>query len=450
MGVALGVCAVLAACRKEAVEEPVAEKPQRIPRIVLVTIDALRADRLGVYGYTAKPTSPNIDAWARETAVFEHATSVAPWTVPSMSSVLTGYYPVEVGTYTNRARIRKDVRTLPEILRQEGFRTASFVSHPLLASKEVGFRRGFDEVFPSPEQVSRIKNEKVPFSMIEPLLMKWLDEHARDRFFLWIHNMDPHDPATEGNPYLAEPGWKGYPGEIRWMDEFAGRFVSRLRALGLWDEVLFIFSADHGEAFDDHGIIGHQNLLYDEALRVPLFVRFPGIQPRRIAEPVSLIDLFPTIADYAGLDVPKGVRGESLIPLIEQPGRSRANPYLFHSRWHFEGSYHKLAVRDRDWKLLVTTPDQNLSNPPTKEARENRFPKWDLDADGTKHELFNLRQDPGEKKNVAVENREVVSRMLGVMRDWQTRVAAEPAGGEAPISEMDPATLEALRALGYE
>lgn len=436
--------ALLAACGGRV------EEPARVPRIILVTIDALRSDRLGAYGYTAKPTSPNIDAFAKETILFERAVSEAPWTLPSMSTVFTGFHAIEAGTYTNRARIRPDAQTLAELLHQKGFHTASFVSHPLLASKETGFRRGFDEVFPDAAQLSRIKHDKVPFAQIEPMLMNWLDQHSRKRFFLWIHDMDTHDPPTEGNPYLKEDGWKGYPGEVRWMDEFAGRLVAKLRALGLWDEVLFIFTADHGEAFDDHNVIGHQNVLYDEALRVPLLIRYPGIAPRRIAEPVSLIDLFPTIAEFAGLQAPKGIRGESLIPILKEPGRLRTNPYLFHSRWHFEGSYHKLAVRDRDWKLLVTTPDQNLSNPPTKDARENRVPQWDLDAEATKLELFDLRQDPGEKSNVAAGHPDVAGRLLAVLRDWQQKVAAPLGEGRPPVVQMDPSTHEALRALGYD
>src|ERR1700693_5799339 len=124
--------------------------------------------------------------------------------------------------------------------------------------------------------------------------------------------MDPHLPPTTGNPYRTAPGWERYDAEVRWMDEAVGRILAKLRALGLGDDLLIVFTADHGEAFgDEHGLIGHQDVMYDEVLHVPLRSQSPAMgPPRRIAAPVELIDVYATIAELAGLPVPAGTRSE--------------------------------------------------------------------------------------------------------------------------------------------
>jgi len=414
-------------------------------RVVLITVDALRADRLGCYGYRERPTSPDIDAWAREAVVFDRATVAAPWTIPSLSAPFTGRYPVEVGAYTNEMGISPDQPTLPELLRRKGFRTASFNTHILLLSDAGGFRRGFDDVFPSHPTPLVEGEHKVPFQRLEPDLYEWLELHAHEPFFVWIHDMGTHHPPTEGNPFLDDPAWDPYDAEVRWVDETVGRIVMKLQALDLWDQTLFILTADHGEALDDHGLVGHQNIMYDEVLRVPLIVQFPGLdQPLRVSGTVELLDLFRTIADFTGIEVPDGTRGESLVPLLVGRQRARKNPMAFHARYFFEDGHHELAVRDGRWKLLLrTTPLED----PAAAAEDPSPPTWSGDAQEATFELYQWALDPGETRNVVEAYPEVVERLSRALVMWEGEVANPPTR-MAP--KLDPATREVMRALGYE
>jgi arylsulfatase A-like enzyme len=425
--------------------------PWRARKVVLITIDTLRADRLGVYGYERAPTSPVLDGWAKSAVLFERAFSQAPWTVPSLGSLFTGRFPVEAGVYTNRGGITPDLATLPELFRRQGFETASFNTHALLVNQSGGFRRGFREVFPDAIRPEKRGQHKIPWTDTEPHLMRWLEEHAgEERFFLWIHDMDPHAPPTAGNPYLDKPGWHAYDAEVRWVDEAIGRILAKLDALGIRDELLLVFTADHGEAFGEHGFRGHQDVMYDEVLRVPLILSYPGVERGlRIAQPVPLIDLFATIAELAGLPLPAGTRGESLVPLIERR-RGPRRRHQFHSRYHFEDGHHELAVRDDDWKLLLKTPPQSSDGNVRASARERASPTWSLDAPGTRRELFHWSHDRDEKANVLADRPEVVARLEAVLWAWWRRVSAHPGERRREAPELDAAGQEALRALGYE
>jgi len=413
--------------------------PWRARQVVLITIDTLRASRLGLYGYRTQPTSPNLDAWARSAVVFDRATAPTPWTVPSLGALHTGRYPAEVGTYTNGDGIHPDFTTLAELFRAQGFATASFNTHALLIGARGGFRQGFDTVYPS--QITPIVEgeHKMPFAATEPPLMEWLAAHAQQPFFVWVHNMDPHLPRTTGNPYLAATGWHRYDAEVRWMDEAVGRILAKLRDLGLGEDLLVVFTADHGEAFgDEHGLVGHQDVMYDEVLRVPLLMAFPGMgEPRRIAEPVDLIDLYATIAELGGLPVPADTRSESLVPLFA--GAQHRAPYAYHARYFFEDGRHWLAVRDREWKLLARTPDLDRA------PRHRNAPRWVLEEPKTYFELYRIADDPGEQHDLYEQHPEQVARLSEVLEKWGDSVAQGPTR-----PELDDATQEALRALGYE
>jgi arylsulfatase A-like enzyme len=417
-----------------------AQQPWRAKQVVLITIDTLRFDRLGLYGYRRRPTSPNLDAWSRGAVVFDRATAPAPWTVPSLSALLTGRYPAEVGSYTNGDGIHPDFTTLAELFRAQGYATASFNTHALLIGVRGGFRQGFDTVYPKELKPIIEDEHKMPYALTEPHLMEWLQAHAHEPFFVWVHDMDPHMPPTTGNPYLADREWSRYDAEVRWMDEAVGRIIERLRALGLGDDLLIVFTADHGEAFgDEHGLTGHQDVMYDEVLRIPLLVQYPGMgAPRRIAEPVELLDVYSTIAELAGLIVPEGTRGQSLAPLLDGRRAERTTPYGFHARYFFEDGSHWLAVRDREWKLLAKTPDADAN------VVKRGAPRWVLDDPKTYLELYRIADDPGEENDLYETHPEQVERLQQVLSDWGDSVAQGPTR-----PELDDATREALRALGY-
>ena len=201
-----------------------------------------------------------------------------------------------------------------------------------------------------------------------------------------------------------------------------------------------MFTADHGEAFGtEHGLIGHQDDMYDEVLRVPLLVRYPLMgPPRRIDEPVELIDVYSTLAELAGLAVPEGTRGESLVPLLNGTRAQRQSPYAFHARYFFEDGHHWLAVRDQEWKLLARTPDLDPA------VKKLGAPHWDLASPKTTYELYQLVDDPGEQHDVSDAHPKEVERLEQQLADWGDAVAQGPTR-----AELDDATRETLRNLGY-
>lgn len=419
-------------------ERPAAEWHAK--QVVLITIDTLRFNRLGLYGYQSRPNSPHLDEWSKQTVVFDQAMAAAPWTIPSLGALMTGRYPAEVGSYTNSDGIHSDFTTLAELFRAQGFATASFNTHALLIGARGGFRQGFDTVYPTHVKPILEGEHKMPFSDTEPHLMEWLAAHADAPFFVWIHDMDPHLPKTTGNPYLQSADWTRYDAEVHWMDEAMGRVLDRLRELGLGKDLLVVFTADHGEAFGrEHGLIGHQDVMYDEVLHVPLLVQYPTMgPPRRIAAPVELIDMYATIAALAGLALPEGTRSESLVPILNGSRPERLKPYQFHARYFFEDGTHWLAVRDREWKLLARTRD-------SAHGHEKRgVPEWDIDDDATSFELYRIADDPNEVNNLYDAHPEQVVRLQKALTEWGDSVAQGPTR-----AELDDATREALRALGY-
>ncbi len=255
--------------------------------------------------------------------------------------------------------------------------------------------------------------------------------------------MDTHLPPTPGNPYAAREDWTRYEGEVRLVDDAFGRIMAKLKALGLGADLFVALTADHGEAFDEHGILGHQDVMYDEVLRVPLLVRYPAAVPARIDAPVELFDLFATIAELAGLPLPAGTHSESLVPLLTGARSHRVKARSFHARYFFENDDHWLAARDDTFKLLARTPDLG---PPDDEGA-GRVPRWDLDTDGTYLELYDVVHDPTEEHDLFEQNPDIVERLKGELAAWGKMVANPP---KRAVPELDDATREALRALGYD
>ncbi len=416
-----------------------------IRKVVLVSIDTLRADRLSCYGYS-RPTSPEIDAFAAQSALFERATSPAPWTAPSMAAMIAGRYPAETGVYTNQSPIQTGLNTLPELFSAAGVPTAWFNTNPVMMLRHQRFHTGFAHVAPK-----EVPKKKLPFSEIEPAVHEWLEKHAAGDFFLWVHSMDPHSPPTTGNPYHKDKKWHVYDGEVKLVDDAMGRLFAKLDSLGIAGETLVVFTSDHGEAFSEHMLPGHQNVIYDEVLHIPLIIRYPGMTaPRRIREPVELVDLYRTIANLADLPVPDGVRGESLVPLIEGKSDERSRRYSFHSRYYVHPlGLHYLAVRDREYKLIARVPYDYDPAKPRK--RERDFPQWAMDQPGTTFELYRYDQDVREKSNLIFFGAEpgVAERLQKELLGWRDRLAADEPVDGAGAAELDEAARETLRKLGY-
>ncbi|MBI1950272.1 MAG: sulfatase [Acidobacteria bacterium] len=339
--------------------------------IVLVVVDTLRADHLGVYGY-ARGTSPRLDGLAGRATVFDAAWSAAPWTLPSVMSIMTSRYPSSHRVENDGLKLADDVPTLAETLRKAGYATGGFVSH-VYVSATFGFGRGFEvfDDFGLSQTGYRLEAGMEPAAdRVTDAALAWLDRQGRRPVLLVVHYFDPHWPYAPPERYRAlyPNAYAGphdasydsiskyqdplvpipedyrrflidrYDGEIRFVDDQIGRLLDGIAAAGRAARTWVIVTADHGEEFKDHGSMGHGRRLYQEAVSVPLVIgRPPGRravkgtgsaagsrsarapkagEAARVSVPAGGIDLFPTIAALAGVPPPAGLQGTSLVPLL--------------------------------------------------------------------------------------------------------------------------------------
>ena len=295
---------------------------------MLISIDTCRADRLSCYGYK-RPTTPNIDALARDGAMFKMALTPVPLTTPSHSSMFTGTYPPTHGVHLNDYDHLADSNvTLAKILREAGYQTAAFVGAFPLDSR-FGLNQGFETYDGRFSQGS----EKVSFSRrageeVNRPALAWLEGHAKKPFFLFLHYFDAHHPYKPHPPYTSAYADDPYAGEIAYVDNCIGRVLDRLRALGVYDNTLVIITGDHGEGLGEHGEHTHSYFIYQSTLHVPLVIRAPGCgKGLRVDENVSLVDIVPTVLDLLGLKIPARVQGVSLRPALEGgPAPDRQRP----------------------------------------------------------------------------------------------------------------------------
>ena len=276
---ALGACA-----------QPPAVAPPRAPTSVLVvTIDTLRADRLGVYG-AANVATPNMDALARQGAWAPQADAHVPLTRPSHVSLFTGRYPAEHGVRDNVAPpLRADVPLLAERFQRNGFATAAFLASVVL-DRQAGLARGFDLY------ADRFAPgaDRRPGDEVVAQALEWIK--GKPRSFAWVHLYDPHAPYLPPGRYATEYADRPYDGTVAWCDELVGRLVDALRQAGTLDTTLLIVTSDHGEALGEHGEDVHGFFVYEATLRVPLIIRGPGVQAGTRLEGVArTVDLFSTI-----------------------------------------------------------------------------------------------------------------------------------------------------------
>ena len=390
---------------------------QTVPNVLLVTIDTLRADRLGVYGYKPART-PVIDQLARQGVRFADATAHAPLTYPSHVSILTGRYPGAFGVKLNgMAPLRDNATTVAERLREAGYRTGAVVGSVIL-DRSSGLSQGFDDyddgIVASGEGMVALADLQRSAAQVTQSASRWL-ARQQTPWFLWVHYYDPHlpyaAPARRGAPADA------YDAEIAYVDEQLGvllRGIDRARTA-------IVLTADHGEALGEHGEEDHGYFIYDATLRVPMIIAAPNLAPRVVEEQVRNVDVAPTITALAGIPSREpSLDGEPLQPLLL--GKTRPEIPLslaesWYPRMHFGWS----------------------------ELRSARVGEWKFVA-APKPELYDLRTDSAERKNVIGERSQVAARLAADLEKTMGRLAAEP---EAPAAQPDAATVERLQALGY-
>jgi len=429
--------------------------PSEKPNVILISIDSLRADHLGTYGYS-RATSPNIDALADESVVFENAVSTTSWTLPAHISMLTSRFSEAHGVTGAGNSLANSATTLPEIFQENGYATAAVVSGPFL-NRRFGFSQGFDAYDDETVSFAAINDshQGVTSPLTHQRALEILDHVADKPFFLFLHYWDVHYDYAPPSPYdgMFDPGYSGditansfihndeirrdmdprdlehvvalYDGEIAYTDFYLGELFDELKRLDLWDNTMIVLTSDHGDEFFEHGNKGHRNTLYGELLDVPLIVKLP--QNRRGGQRVSnlagIVDIAPTMLDVAGLPPLEGGNGGSLLARMNESEESMGRVYF--------------ADVDRRLKSVVAGRTKLIAHWRRESGEEMAV------------ELYDLNRDPAEQLDLSDQEVQQVVRLRRALRAW-VRSAREQAKhlGESGF-EQDPELMRTLKSLGY-
>jgi len=395
------------------------------PSVIFITVDTLRADHLGCYGYTQIQT-PNIDQLAHAGARFTQAYTPVPVTLPAHTALFTGAFPMATGMHDfSGNKLPANAATLAKVLRDNGYATAAFIGSAVLDSR-FGLNQGFDTYFDHFE-FSRLDEAHLDQmerrgDLVMDEALRWLKGNPRQPFFLWVHLFDPHDPYTPPEPYASRYRARPYDGEIAFDDAQVGRLVAYLKQQALFDKSVIVVAGDHGEGLGEHGERTHGFFIYNSTLHVPLLMKLPGVAPSVIADEVSLVDVMPTLLQALKIPVPASVQGRSLLgQVLGRPAAGRSNLYaetylpLLHFRWN-----QLRSLQSRGMKYI----------------------------DAPRPEIYDTRTDAKERQNLYAARQalghEMRDRLYGLIRRFT------PAGGAGTEKELtDPALLERLRSLGY-
>jgi len=440
------------------------------PNIVLVSIDTLRADHLGCYGY-ARETSPAMDALARDGAVFTRTYASSPWTLPSHVSMLTGLHTVHHQVYGRANQIDPVLPTLADLLRQGSYYCAATTGGAYL-DPMFGFSKGFDEYAVRGGETDLSKLAEDRFHSVS----RWLEENSEKSFFLFVHTYQVHSPYGSPEPYnskfldpdamfksfdvikdldegrgvfrpVSEATRRNivglYDGEIRYTDEvLIAALVDKLRDLGLYDRTLLIVTSDHGEQFYEHGAWNHGNFLFNDTLQVPLIIKFPGSRHKgdRVETPVRIVDLLPTILDEVGLPSGKTVfDGSSLLPLLSKrtgPPRPLLADVIDPEEEYKPGSLPRRVA---------------VSGGPIKVVFDQGFPPGYLEAqifrppDRRPVEAYDLETDSGETTDVSAAHADLVRNLRAEVEDLFRKAVPRRTIRATMSAEIE----NQLRALGY-
>jgi arylsulfatase A-like enzyme len=417
--------------------------------IILITIDTLRADHLGCYGY-ARNTSPNIDAFADDAVVFDRMIAPAIPTHPAFSTLLTGQYPITHGVVAHGGdnEVQRNAPWLPSLLQKGGYSTCAVDN---LADWSSSFRRGFEYyIDPTQKQVlglcctNRDLNKRA---------IPWLEHHKDETFFMMIHYWDPHTPYLpprayrtlyyDGDPcdpaHTSLAGMEDHPlgvmwrenwfnklgghvtdaeyitalydGEIRYCDEGVGQLLKAVDQCGLRDDTLVVIMGDHGELMYRHGIFFDHHGLYDGNLRVPLIVRGPDLAAKRVAHLAEHVDVAPTLLSLAGQDIPETIEGVDLAPMLRGDRDEPVRDFVVSAectwqvKWSIRTDTHKF--------ILAREPD--AYNTPLRE-------------------LYDLTTDPDELHNIADTHPDLAAKLEHELETWIAEKMRANALTEDPLS----------------
>ena len=440
----------------------IARRPRapRGPNVVLITIESLRTDHVGCYG-GAKPTTPQLDALAQESVVYERAHAVTSWTLASHASLFTGLYPTAHRAERPLSRLDDQHHTLAEILTQAGYQCGGVISGPYLRRPH-GLQQGFafwDER-PSSLDMSESHDDVTNPEMLAGV-ERFLERVDPERpFFLFAYFWDPHFDYLPPAPYdrqfvdaddepvdvrdyeAEEPVRAGLPaaqldyvraqydGEIRWTDEHLGRLLASLRARGVWDDTLIVVTADHGEEFFEHGHKGHKHNVYQESVHVPLVVKYPHAGPTgRDARLASLVDVLPTVLEVTGAEDALARAGRSLLA----PQSARPVFLELLETWYVHRPGEAEAREELAWFAVLSGQHKLVFVP-----REQRL------------ELYDLASDPRETQDLAASQPDTVRGLMQELEGWRAeQLERARAYREDARAELGDGELARLRELGY-
>ena len=442
-----------------------ADKPPPQPNVVFITVETLRADHVGCYGYK-RPTTPAMDRLAADGLRFARCISASNWTIPAQMTMFTGVHPSIHHTVTVKHKLAPNLTTLAAEFKRAGYRTAGFTANTSTDGK-FGFSRGFDHyddfsVFMAADLNlfgDRAEPKKfyqtVTSKTLNRVALKWLKKHADDEqpFFLHLFYYDPHFayvPPPEYKRMFANPDYDGkldgtniwdlrgkdtpaedqrhiqalYDGDVRYTDDHVGKLLDALKQHGLYDDTIILLVGDHGDEFWDHGSVAHGHTLYDELVHVPLIVRWPGVTtPGRVVDAqVCHLDVMSTVLAMAGLPVPRQCMGRDLTPVLRGKDAPATKGIAF-----LEGD------ADRAVRGLCTATRKIVRYRDTDELL-----------------FLDLEADPNERMNLAGTAREKeFAALLQVFEAWEERMKAARKQSPAPAKSIDPELRKRLKALGY-
>jgi arylsulfatase len=433
------------------------EKPEGV---ILIVLDTLRADHLGSYGSELGLT-PNLDRLAVRSVVFENAIATSSWTRPSIASMLTSRHPTSLGLFSRKDALADEHLTVAEILREQAGLATLGVSTSPNSSAEFGFDQGYDAYVTSTLSGSYANDQPIPIAEgVNAEGLALLENHdIAGGFFLFLHYLDPHAPYLPHPELMTTPEPAGrfdgsrrridvmdtrteitdvdrerirhlYAGEVKYLDLWLGKLFEQLEERSLQDSTMIVITSDHGEGLWDHGLRDHGNDLYRETVLVPLLVHYPGMEEgdgRRVETPVSLVDIAPTILSAFDLGIPDQFQGTDLAAHLGSADNEPVQYVL--SEMDLRGRRIR-SIRRGALKLIETGEE------PCKYDRSI--------------ELYDLDADPGEQTNLAISRADVAARLATALaKSGQSLSEGHTASESVELSELDPATLDSLRALGY-